>query len=176
MKPLSDRVVATTLAVATLAAFATTAAFAAGPHGVPAARAPHPRENAASKPVRVLAIAGDGQSAHAFAASTGPGYETVFAQPLVVRVDAAGAARNGSRRVRFTCADRGCRFPPSEQGDDVTRVDRRTYEVRLVDGRATLPVTLSTDEVPGTFTVDVRPVLGGGERAAAGARFRLHVR
>jgi len=136
--------------------------------------APAARNARALAPLRVVAVSGDRQTARAFAASTGPGYESVFERPLVVRF--AGAAPRGAQRVRFRCESRGCRFALSEQGDDVSRVDAQTYEVKVVRGRATLPVTLTTDAVPGTFEVRVRAVVDRGERAASDARLTLFVR
>ena len=126
--------------------------------------------------VRVLRVSGDGQSARAFAASTGPGYETAFPQPLVVRIASSRGARASTRTIRFACVERDCRFALAEEGDDVTRVDARSYDVRVDHGRATLPLTLSTDRVGATFTVRARPRLRSGERAAGDAFFHLQVR
>lgn len=125
--------------------------------------------------MRVVRVSGDEQSARAFAASTGPGYETAYPKPLVARV-ANDPTRKATRRLRFACVERDCRFALAEQGDDVTRVDARSYDVRVEGGRATLPLTLSTDRVGATFTVRVRPRLNSGERSAGDAFFHLHVR
>ncbi len=117
-----------------------------------------PRHAPAHRPPSThLAIAGrDRQSARAYAASTGPGYETAFPQSLVVRVP--GGPRHAKiDKLRYACVERDCRFALAEEGDDVTRVDTRSYDVKVVDGRATLPLTLSTDRVPGVFHVRVRP-------------------
>ncbi|GAC1555834.1 MAG: hypothetical protein NVS3B17_02540 [Vulcanimicrobiaceae bacterium] len=148
----------------------------------PAARLTHPAHHRTAPPpsgsstvVRVAIEAGDRQSAHAFAASTGPGYETAYPQALVVRVSSP-RARGGKPTVRFTCVQHACRFALAEQGDDVSRVDQRSYDVRVVDGRATLPLTLSTDSVPGDFTVRARALVRPGERSAGDAVFHLAVR
>ncbi len=125
--------------------------------------------------LRLTVVAGDRQHARAFAASTGPGYETAFTQSLVVRLAGQRAALHGKRRLRFACVEAACRFAASVQGDDVNRVDVRSYDVDVVDGRATLPLTLSTDTIGATYTVRVRARLGKGERANEVA-FRLEVR
>ena len=125
--------------------------------------------------VRLTIAAGARQSAHAFAASTGPGYETEFPQSLVVRVDGPRAALTGKRKLRFACVEAACRFAAAVEGDDVSRVDTRSYDVDVVEGRATLPLTLSTDTVGGTYTVRARARVRSGERANE-VVFRLEVR
>lgn len=105
--------------------------------------------------VRVVVVSGQHQRAHAFAATTGPGYETLFAEPLVIRI-----VGKGPQTVRFSCEQIACRFAVSDQPTEVRRVDTRTYDVDLKDGRAELTLTLATDTVPGHFTISVRPVIG----------------
>ena len=125
--------------------------------------------------LRLTIVAGERQRAHAYAASTGPGYETEFAQALVVRVEGPRAALTGKRKLRFACVEVACRFAAAEQGDDVTRVDVRSYDVDVVDGRATLPLTLSTDGLGATYTVRVNARVRNHERANE-VVFRLEVR
>ncbi len=139
------------------------------------ARTAHPSVAPVATTLR-LTIAGSArQRAHAFAASTGPGYETEFAQPLVVRVDGPQAAFKGKRKLRFACVEKTCRFAAAVEGDDVSRHDVRSYDVDVVDGRATLPLTLSTDALDATYAVRVRANLRKGERAND-VIFRLEVR
>ena len=139
------------------------------------ARAARPPAAPIARTLRLTIVAGARQRAHAFAASTGPGYETEFAQSLVVRVDGSRAALTGKRKLRFTCLEAACRFAAAIEGDDVSRVDRRSYDVDVVDGRATLPLTLSTDTIGATYTVRVRARVRSGERANE-VVFRLEVR
>ncbi|MBD5656300.1 MAG: hypothetical protein IAI50_14135 [Candidatus Eremiobacteraeota bacterium] len=120
----------------------------------------------------VRVVSGTPQTSLAYAASTEPGYVTTFAQPLVVRV--AGMSATGGK-VRYRCVSPHCRFAVSTQPDDVERIDPQTYEVRLRRASASLRPTLGTD-APGTFAIDVRPVLHDGERAAGVARFTLTAR
>ena len=139
------------------------------------ARAAHRSTAPVATTLRLTIVAGDRQRAHAFAASTGPGYETEFAKSLVVRVAGPHAALTGKRKLRFACIEIACRFAAAEQGDDVSRVDVRSYDVDVVDGRATLPLTLSTDVIGATYTVRVKASIRRGERANEVA-FRLEVR
>ena len=125
--------------------------------------------------LRLTIVAGDRQRAHAYAASTGPGYETEFAQSLVVRVDGSRAALTGKRKLRFACVEATCRFAAAVEGDDVSRVDVRSYDVDVVNGRATLPLTLSTDTIGATYMVRVRARVRSRERANE-VVFRLEVR
>lgn len=122
-------------------------------------------------PIRVVAVSGVRQSAHAFAASTSPGYETLYGEPLVVRI-----VGKTSGTVRFTCEQKSCRFAVSDQPDEVRRVDTRTYDVDLKDGRAELTLTLGTDAVPGRYTVIARPVRSKLIVPGSSVRFDLTVR
>ena len=139
------------------------------------ARVVHTSTAPLASTLRLTIVAGARQRAHAFAASTGPGYETEFAQSLVVRVDGQRAALSGKRKLRFACLEAACRFAAAVEGDDVSRVDPRSYDVDVVDGRATLPLTLSTDAIGATYTVRVRARVRNGERANE-VSFRLEVR
>ncbi len=105
-------------------------------------------------PVRIVVVSGQHQRAHAFAATTGPGYETLFAKPLVVKI-----VGKGTRTVRFACEQVACRFAVSDQPNEVRRIDTRSYDVDVKDGRAELTLTLATDSVPGHFKIGVRPVV-----------------
>ncbi len=120
--------------------------------------------------LHVIAVSAIRQSARAFATSTGPGYETLYAQPLVVRL---AGKRSGT--VRFTCEQKACRFAVSEQPDEVRRFDTRSYDVDLKDGRAELTLTLATDAVPGHYTVVARPVLHKRVQAHSAVRFDLTI-
>ena len=139
------------------------------------ARAARPPAAPIATTLRLTITAGARQRARAFAASTGPGYETEFPQSLVVRVDGPRAALTGKRKLRFACVEAACRFAAAVEGDDVSRVDTRSYDVDVVDGRATLPLTLSTDVLGATYTVRVRARLRNRERANE-VVFRLEVR
>ena len=125
--------------------------------------------------LRLTIVAGERQRAHAYAASTGPGYETEFAQALVVRVEEPRTAQTGKRKLRFACVEVACRFAAALEGDDVTRVGVRSYDVDVVDGRATLPITLSTDGLGTTYTIRVNARVRNHERANE-VVFRLEVR
>lgn len=105
--------------------------------------------------VRIVVVSGQHQRAHAFAATTGPGYETLFAQPLVVKI-----LGKGTHTVRFSCEQVACRFAVSDQPNEVRRIDTRSYDIDVKDGRAELTLTLATDSVPGHYTIAVRPVVG----------------
>ncbi|GAC1307496.1 MAG: hypothetical protein NVSMB19_20270 [Vulcanimicrobiaceae bacterium] len=120
--------------------------------------------------LRIVAVSSNRQSAHAFAASTGPGYETLYAQPLVVRLI---GTKSGT--VRFSCEQKACRFAASEQPEEVRRVDARSYDVDLKDGRAELTLTLGTDTVPGHYTVVARPVVHKRVQAGSIVRFDLTI-
>ncbi len=120
--------------------------------------------------VRVIAGSALRQTARGFAVSTGPGYETLYAQPLVVRL---AGTRSGT--VRFTCEQKPCRFAVSDQPEEVRRVDTRTYDVDLKDGRAELTPTLATDSVPGHFTVVARPLVHKHVQPGAAVRFELTI-
>jgi hypothetical protein len=120
----------------------------------------------------VHVVSGATQTTLAYAASTEPGYVATFSQPLVVRVSGESG---GGGSVRYRCATSHCRFAVSTQPDDVKRIDPQTYEVRVRAARASLSPTLSTD-APGTFAVEVRPVVHDGERVGAVARFTLLAR
>ncbi len=127
----------------------------------------------------VLALAiteGNHQTARAFAASTGPGYETAFPRPLVVRL-VRRTTHTNVVKLRYACVERDCRFALAEEGDDVVRVDTRSYDVKVIDGRATLPLTLSTDRVPGVFHVRAFPSTAHeNDAAATSVVFALTVR
>ena len=110
------------------------------------------------------------QRVHAFATTAGPGYETAYSQPLVVRI-----VGRTSGTVRFTCEQRNGRFPVSDQPDEVHRVDSRSYTVSLKDGRAELTLTLGTDSVPGRFTVVAGPVIDKRVQRGSVSRFDLTV-
>lgn len=124
---------------------------------------PHPGADA-----RVIAVAGIRQRAHAYAASTGPGYETLYAHPLVVRIEGKRLSS-----VRFQCEQRACRFALSDQGNEVHRIDTRTYDVDVKDARAEVTLTLGTDTVPGHYTVSARPIIGKRIVRGSAARFDL---
>lgn len=130
----------------------------------------HVHRPAHSEHVRLAAVSGTSQRARAFAATTGPGYETLFARPLIVRIVGRTAGT-----VRFSCEQRACRFAVSDQPDEVKRVDPRSYDVTLKNGRAELTVTLSTDSVPGNFTVVARPVVRKHVEVGSSVRFGLSV-
>jgi len=121
-------------------------------------------------PLRLVAVSGAHQSARAFAASTSPGYETLFATPLVVRI-----AGKTSGTVRFRCEQKPCRFAISDQPEEVRRVDTRTYDVDLKNGRAELTLTLATDSVPGHYTVIAGPVRSKRVVPGTTVRFDLTV-
>lgn len=119
--------------------------------------------------VRIVAVSGVHQSARAYAASATAGYETPFERALVVRL-----SNRTSGTVRFRCEQRACRFAPSDQPAEVRRVDTRSYDVDLKDGRAELMLTIGTDTVPGAFTVIARP-LGANKRVIPGSAVRFEL-
>ncbi len=120
--------------------------------------------------LHVIAASALRQSAHAYAASTSPGYETLYSQPLVVRI-----AGTNTGTVRFTCEQKPCRFAASDQPEEVRRVDPRSYDVDVKDGRAELTLTLGTDTVPGRYTVVARPVVHKRVQAGSAVRFHLTI-
>ena len=126
-----------------------------------AAASPH-----AASPLRV--VSGTPQSAVAYAAGNSAQYVTVFTTPLVVSV---GNAKNVA--VRFSCASRGCTFPPSDQPDTVNRVDPASYDVKAVGGKAEISLTLAT-LAPGRFTVLAYP--STARRRAGAVAFTLIAR
>jgi hypothetical protein len=114
-------------------------------------------------PVAIAIVSGAQQNARAFIAQHGPRYETQFTTPLVVRVSP------GDATVRFHCVTANCVFPPQVQGDDVTRVDPGTYDVKAEKGVAKITLLVSTATVE-AVTVEARPT---GKAHAPAVRFTL---
>ena len=127
------------------------AAAVAAPHGPPHLRI----------------VAGTPQSAVAYAEGNSRNYVAEFG-PLEVAV---GNVKNVA--VRFTCVTRGCTFAPSDQPDTVTRVDPATYDVRAVNGKAEISLTLSGPS-PGPYTVLAYP--NTARRHAGAVAFTLTAR
>ena len=104
---------------------------AALPFGVPPAAA-------AGKAGPQLSIkSGTPQTAQAWVAARADRYETHFDTALVVNVKPA-------MKVRFRCITRGCEFPPSDQPDNVSRVDASAYDVTSAKGEATIKLIVWT--------------------------------
>ena len=117
--------------------------------------------------VTIALLSGTPQSAHAFVAAHASRYEAAFPNELAVRV----AGPDGSK-IRFACETDGCAFPPSDQGDNVHRIDVRSYYVDSADGRATIKLTVSAPS-PRTVVVSARPEAGAASRSV---RFVLEMR
>ena len=109
---------------------------------------------------RLHIAGGNAQSATAYASGISADYWTTFAAPLRV---STGAVKNVA--IRFTCASRGCTFPPQDQPDTVNRVDPTSYDVKVVNGTAEITLTIAT-AAPETVTVLAYPSTA---RAHAGA-------
>jgi len=116
------------------------------------------------------AVGGTPQNAPAYAASNAAEYVTTFAHPLVVTV--RGKNRG---KIRFSCISPGCRFPPSDQPDSVTRFDPRSYDVEPEKGKASIELTLATP-APGTFTVIAYPAADAAKKNRPEVRFTLVAR
>jgi hypothetical protein len=122
----------------------------------------------AAAAVRLAVVSGTPQSAHAYVAPAARVYLTEFRQPLIVRV-----AGRGAERIRFSCANPHCVFPPSDQPDQVHRINESTYDVDVHDGKAELTLTLSTVTL-GTFIVTAR--VADAHSPAGTVRFALTAR
>jgi len=158
--------------------------FAANPGGVrtlviafacglaAALGATRPAAGAAPAIPTARAVSGAPQSAWGYASTASTTYVAEFARPLVVRLEGGRAA---DVAVRFWCATPGCTLPPSDQPNDVSRFDPRSYDVKVEHGRAELQVTLGVPS-PGPYVMLAAPVVNGKLRPARAARFVLTVR
>ncbi len=102
----------------------------------------------------------------AYASTHSSEYEVEFHQPLVV------AVTGHVDKIRYRCISRGCTFPPADQGEDVERVNKSTYDVKVDDGKATIELTVAMPSVESVI-VEARPASGAGK---AVARFVLTAR
>ncbi|HTW85688.1 MAG TPA: hypothetical protein VMD91_16585 [Candidatus Sulfotelmatobacter sp.] len=128
---------------------------------------------AASGPFTVTAVSGTPQSAWGYVASDKAAYDAQFPTPLVVQLH---GAHQRHAAVRFTCVTRGCVLPPSDQPDEVTRVDPQAYDVKSDDaGKATISLTIELVQ-PGPAVVQAAPVVNGRPRTGGAARFVLTIR
>jgi len=131
-----------------------------------------PLGSAAAAPLpRARAVSGAPQSAWGYADVAAPLYDAEFARSLVVSVP----GHDGDLEVHFWCASPNCVLPISEQPDSVSRVDPRTYAVKVQKGRAELHLTLGV-RTPGTYVVMAAPVVNDKLRLTGAARFVLTVR
>jgi len=96
----------------------------------------HPLLLAAALAVTVQS--GTPQTARAWVAARADRYETHFDGALVVK------AATGVAKVRFRCITRGCEFPPSDQPDNVVRVDAAAYDVVPKKGLASIKLIVWT--------------------------------
>ncbi|MBV8642779.1 MAG: hypothetical protein JO225_02560 [Candidatus Eremiobacteraeota bacterium] len=116
--------------------------------------------------VRAVVVSGDRQHARAYAAGSSKTYVAEFAQPLVVRVVGGSAPVGSTRHVRFHCI--GCTFPPTEEKDEVKRVDPSTWSSPIEEGQADVQVIVQgAGAPPFAYTIIAEPVAGRGERATA---------
>jgi hypothetical protein len=116
----------------------------------------------------VLAVtvqSGTPQTAQAWVATRADRYETDFHDALVVK------AAKGVAKVRFRCITRGCEFPPSDQPDNVSRVDASAYDVEPKKGIASIKLIVWT-----VTPEDVIIVAQPSERPGPRVRFVLNER
>ena len=161
-----------------LTAAAAVLAFAAA-HPAPLAKPPHA---APVRIVRAAIVSGDGQSAHAYAASGRKRYQSDFPAALVVRIPSQ-PHRKTFFHVIFTCVTKECTFAPTDQpdhGDFLERVkdggddSPNAYDVKVHNGVAALRVMVEAPAIE-NVTVRAQPVTQKGERAVP-ASFVLHMR
>jgi hypothetical protein len=152
-----------------VAALAAAVAAAAAPHG--AGKRP-----AMPAVVRAGVVSGSGQQARAYVASNVSKYIAEFPKPLVARVSGPPPER-GDRIIVFRCTTPGCTFVSAEQPNEGKYVDRvgAVYKVTVVNGRATLRVSLAGDSPAARYTVTAQASPRGGERAVP-ASFTLVMR
>jgi len=150
-------------------------AVAAVALGAAAKPAPNASHHAAAKlaGVRAQIVSGNGQNSRAYAAASRSKYDADFPKLLVVRVSGP-EPRKGDRIVVFSCATPGCTFLSADQPDEGKYIDRvgALYKVTVVEGRATLHVTLEGDSPTSGYIVKAQPSVHDGERAIA-ASFTL---
>ncbi len=120
--------------------------------------------------VRAVAISRTAQTGHAYAASAEAKYVTEFPNVLEVGTIPA-ASKNSERRIRFTCITKPCTFVATEnqpyEAKFIDRLDDRTYKVRVVDGKASIRLSIEGPEHGGpaqTYTVRAEPSVQKNER------------
>jgi hypothetical protein len=165
-----------------LALAAAVLAFAAAAHGSPQS-SPKPAKHAKVKPaashvtLRAEIVAGNGQTAPAYAEPAKSKYITEFPQVLVVHV-AGWPDDGGTRRVIFHCETKDCVFAKPEQPNEGKDIDDRpdsepaTYKVHIVKGRASLKIAIDADRPSATYVVTATPRATRGEHVIP-ARFTL---
>jgi hypothetical protein len=132
---------------------------------------PRPRARPPAIP-RVRAVSGTAQSVLGYAAIDATAYDADF-KPLVVRVP---GHETGDIAVRFWCVTPRCIFPKADVPDTTSRVDTRSWDVKVAKGEAVLKVVTLEVKAPGTFLVLAAPVVNGKVRSAHAVRFVLTVR
>ncbi|GAC1585726.1 MAG: hypothetical protein NVS3B7_20670 [Candidatus Elarobacter sp.] len=132
--------------------------------------APHPTRGPSIATVRARVVSGTNQTATAHVAAAAKKYVTDFPGVLVVRVDGAPRAEHTPRHVRFRCVTKGCIFVPADQpndGQDVDRIDEEAYKAKVLDGKASIRVSIQGDRPQAVYTVTAEPTVRRGERAVS---------
>lgn len=161
-----------------LAAIGVFALCAASPHHAGPPHGPGGQHGSAAHHapvmVRAQALAGNGQSGHAYASPAATLYVTDFPQELVVRVTGVPPGED-KRLVRFRCVTKGCKLAPAENGENVERVDAAAYDVTIVRDRASVRIAVAGPSATAIYTITAHPVISEGEHAV-GTTFTLTTR
>jgi hypothetical protein len=159
-----------------LAGLALAAALAAAGASY-AAQTPKPKNapNAShARPVVVRAetLAGTQQTVHAYVALDDAKYVADFPVHLGVRI-VGGKNAKAKRRVKFVCVNRGCHLYAPDQPEGGDRKTPADYEIDAKDGKASLHVSIESDEPAGTYAVYAEPIAKDGEVSARSGTFIL---